>query len=97
MQATVRPVSDPDAKLLDDAFAVLDRYGTAIADRDPTKSFNEDRCELLRRVRAAVYPLIGNGAIRRDDAVRILQRLDDFLARECPMQQSAAPRMGTPR
>jgi hypothetical protein len=94
VRATVPPASDLYAQSLRDAFAVLDRYFTSIANRDPTKSLNEDRCELLCRVRAALDPLIFNGAIRRDDVAEIAQRIDDLLADECPAAQSTVPRMG---
>jgi hypothetical protein len=87
-------MSDLDPQLLRDAFAVLDRYFTGIPNRDPSKSLNEDQCELLRRVRAAVDPLIFNGAIRRGDVAEIAQRIDDFLASECAAAQSEVPRMG---
>lgn len=94
MRATAPPVSDLDTQLLRDAFAVLDRYRTGIANRDPTRSLNEDRCELLRRVRAAMHPLLFDGAIRRDDVAEIAKRIDDFVAHECPTAQSSVPRMG---
>jgi hypothetical protein len=86
-------VSDGYPQILRDAFSVLDRYCTDIGSRDPVKSLNEDRCELLRRVRAALEPLIFNGDVRRDDVAQITQRIDDLLAAECPVLQSAVPRM----
>lgn len=93
MRASVPSVSDLDPQLLRDAFAVLDRYGTDIAKRDPVKSLNEDRCELLRRVRAALYPLIFSRDVRRDDVAEITRRIDDLLTAECPTAQNGVPRM----
>jgi hypothetical protein len=83
MRAIATPESDVSAQLLRDAFAVLDRHSTEIANRDPSRSLNEDRCELLCRVRAALDPLLFNGAIRRDDVTEILRRIDEFITNEC--------------
>jgi hypothetical protein len=93
MGASAPSVSDLYAQMLRDAFATLDAYRIAIANRDPVKSLNEDRCELLRRVRAALAPLILDGDIRRDDVAEVAQRIDDFLAAECPVAPAAVPRM----
>jgi hypothetical protein len=77
-------MTDLHPELLRDAFAVLDRYSTSIANRDPAKSLNEDRGELLQRVRAALDPLIFEGATQREDVAQIAQRIDDALARQLP-------------
>jgi len=96
MQATtVQPVSDGYAQLLGAAFSVLDRYATAIADRDSSKSLNEDRCELMRRVRAALASLILDEPLRRDDVAEIAQRIDGWLADECSAAQPPIRRMGS--
>lgn len=86
-------MSDLYPQLLRDAFAVLDRYHAAIANRDPAKSLDEDRCELLRRVRAALDPLLFEGNVRRADVAEIAQRIDGLLTTECPAAQTAVPRM----
>lgn len=90
-----RAVSDLDPQLLRDAFAVLDCYSASIANRDPVKSLNEDRSELLRRVRAALDPLIFNATVRRDDVAEIAQRIDNVLAAECSGAQTTEARTGT--
>ena|SRR5689334_12265229 len=94
MQATVRPVSDGYAQLLGTAFAVLDRHSKAIADRDSSKSLNEDPCELMRRVRAALESLIFDTSSQRDDVAEIAQRIDGWLADECSAAQPPIRRMG---
>ena len=63
-------------QLLRDAFAVLDAHRLSIADRDPARSLNEDSGDLLRRVRAALDPLLGND-VRSDDVAEIVRRIDD--------------------
>ena len=75
-------MSDLHPQLLRDALSVLDRYSAKIADRDPVKSLNEDRTELLARVRAALDPLIFDGTVRRDEVAEIAQKIDDVLAAE---------------
>ena len=75
-------MSDLHPQLLSDAFSVLDRYSAAIPDRDPVKSLNEDRTELLSRVRVALEPLIFDGTVRRDEVAEIAQKIDDVLAAE---------------
>jgi hypothetical protein len=85
-------VPDLHPELLRDAFSVLDRYSTGIANRDPVKSLNEDRADLLRRVRAALGPLILNGTVPRDDVAEIAQRIDDALATGCSNPWSTNPR-----
>jgi hypothetical protein len=47
-----------------EALEVLDRYEAPIHRRDPVKSLNEDREELLGRMQAALE-LLGSVAIRR--------------------------------
>jgi hypothetical protein len=76
------------------ALDVLDNYHTAISDRDPTKSLNEDPQELLLRVRRALEPLIFNGASRRDDVAEIAKRIDDCLATYSAVAQSPVPYSG---
>jgi len=67
------------AQLVRDALDVLDRYRAPIGKRDPVKSLNEDREELLGRVRAALEPLIFRGLEeRRGDVVEILRRIDEM-------------------
>ena len=73
---------DLHPQLLRDAFEVLDRYSASIANRDTVKSLNENRGELLHRVRAALDPLIFKGNVRRDDVAEIAQKIDDVLAAE---------------
>lgn len=87
-------MSDIHPQLLCDALAVLDRYSTNIANRDPAKSLKEDRTELLRRVRAALDPLIFDGTVRRNDVAEIAQRIDDTLASECSGAQSTESHTG---
>lgn len=94
MHATDAPLNAAYVQLLRDAFIVLDRYSARIANRDRAKSLNEDRRELLCRVRAALQPLMFDGAIGRDDVTEIARRLDDFLTNECPAPQKPVPRMG---
>lgn len=93
MQVTSQPPSDLYPQVLRDAFTVLDRYQAGIAGRDPTKSLNEDRYELLWRVRRALEPLIFNGGLRRDDVAEIAGRIDELLAVECNAAHGAAPRV----
>ena len=64
-------------QLLRDAFAVLDAHRLSIADRDPARSLNEDSGDLLRRVRAALDPLLRNDAVRCDDVAEIVRRIDE--------------------
>jgi hypothetical protein len=90
-------VSDVYAGLLRDAFEVLDRHFAALPNRDPSRSLNEDRCELLRRVRAALDPLILDAAIPREDVAEIAHRIDALLATECLTTQSTVPHMYLPR
>jgi hypothetical protein len=73
---------DLHPQLLRDAFDVLDRYSVSIANRDVVKSLNENRGELLRRVRAALEPLLSKDNTRRDDVAQIAQRIDGVLAAE---------------
>jgi hypothetical protein len=81
------------SEVLGEAFAVLDRYFGEIANRDPVKSLDEDRCDLLRRVRTALEPLVYEGDVRRDDVAKITQRIDDLLITECAVGPAAVPRM----
>lgn len=92
MQATGL-VSDPYAQLMRDAFAVLDLYVMDIANRDPTRSLNEDPRELLSRVRAALKLLMLEGAPRRENVTEIVRRIDEFLSTECALPQRPVPRM----
>ena len=75
-------MDDLHPQLLRDALSVLDRYSVAIANRDPVKSLDEDRTELLARVRAALEPLIFDGTVRRNEVAEIAQKIDDVLAAE---------------
>jgi hypothetical protein len=83
--------SDLHPQLLRDALSVLDRYSAGITNRDPTKSLNADRTELLGRVRAALKPLILDGGVPRHDVAEVVQRIDDVLAAECSAAQRNAP------
>jgi hypothetical protein len=76
------------------AFDVLDNCYTAISDRDPTKSLNENSHELLLRVRRALETLILNSASRRNDVAEIAKRIDDWLTTEAAGAQSPVPLMG---
>jgi hypothetical protein len=87
------PVTDLHPQLLRDAFAVLDRHSMRIADRDPVRSLNADRSGLLRRVRAALEPLIFNGIVRREDVTDIARRIDEALATGCADAQTTNLRM----
>jgi hypothetical protein len=85
-------MSDIPPQLLRDAFAVLDRHPTAIANRDPVKSLNEDLVDLLRRVRAALLPLILDGTVPRPDVAEIVQRIDAALPSESSSARSTDAR-----
>jgi hypothetical protein len=80
--------------LVRDALALLDRYGTAIADRDTTRSLDEDGSDLLRRVRAAMEPLLLAGATPDAEVAQLTTQIDALLATESPVVQGTAPRMG---
>jgi hypothetical protein len=86
------PSVDLHPQLLRDAFDVLDRYSVSIAKRDVVKSLNENRSELLRRVRAAIEPLISKGNTRQDDVAQIAQRIDAVLAAESSGAPGDEPR-----
>ena len=69
----------PYAQLVRDALDVLDRYRAPIGKRDPVKSLDEDREELLGRVRAALERLISPAPSGRDNVIEIVRRIDEFL------------------
>ena len=70
-------MSDPYAHLVREGLEVLDRYHAPIHSRDPVKSLNEDRDELLGRMQAALEALISGGREgRRDDVVEILRKIE---------------------
>ena len=50
-------MDDLYTRLVHDALEALDRDGVRIEGRDPVKSLDEDREELLRRLRAALEPV----------------------------------------
>jgi hypothetical protein len=93
MRPNTPEVNERHPQLLRDAFGVLDRYGVKIANRDPTKSLDEDGCDLLRRVRMAMDPLILDGTVKRADIAELAKQLDEVLATECIIVPSSAPRM----
>lgn len=93
MKVTSQLPGDLYPQVLRDAFTVLDRYKAGIAGRDPTKSLNEDRYELLWRVRRALEPLMSDGGLRRNDVAEIASRIDDLLAVECNVARGAPPRV----
>jgi hypothetical protein len=67
------------AQLVRDALEILDRYRVPIGNRDPVKSLNEDREELLARMRAALEPLAFQDLERRADVVEIMRRIDESI------------------
>ena len=73
-------MNDPRPHLLHEALGVLDRYSAKLGQRDPVKSLNEDQNGLLRRVRAALEPLIFNGKVRRNEVAELAERIDETLA-----------------
>ena len=81
-------MNDPRPNLLHEALGVLDRYSGQLGKRDPVKSLNEDQNGLLRRVRAALAPLIFNGKVRRNEVADLVERIDEVLATECSGAQS---------
>jgi len=75
--------SDPDplyAQLVRDALDMLDHYGLALGQRDPSRSLNEDCNDLLGRMRAALEPLASQGVGPRADVTDMLRRLDEAQA-----------------
>jgi hypothetical protein len=81
-------MNDPRPDLLHDALNVLDRYSAPLGNRDPVKSLNEDQNGLLRRVRAALAPLVFNGKVRRKEVADLVERIDEVLATGCSDAQS---------
>ena len=80
-------MNDPRPDLLYEALNVLDRYSATLGNRDPVKSLNEDQNGLLRRVRAALAPLI-LGEVRRNEVADLVERIDEVLATGCTGPQS---------
>jgi uncharacterized protein YqgV (UPF0045/DUF77 family) len=72
-------LDDLYARLVRDALEALDRYRVPIEGRDPVKTLDEDRDELLRRLRAALEPLASKHRDRRDTVIQILSRIDEML------------------
>jgi hypothetical protein len=73
-------MNDPYAELVRDAFDVLDRHRAPIGRRDPVKSLEEDRGELLGRMRAALQPLVVRDPDSSADVVAIVRRIDEMCA-----------------
>lgn len=67
-------MDDPYAQLVHDALEVLDRRRAPMRRRDPVKSLDEDREELLGRMQAALELLISGGG--PEDVVGILRRIE---------------------
>jgi hypothetical protein len=67
-------MNDPYAQLVHEALEVLDRYGAPMHGRDPVKSLDEDREELLGRMQAALEPLRSGGG--PEDVVEILRKIE---------------------
>lgn len=72
-------LDDVYARLVHDALEALDRCRVPIEGRDPVKSLDEDRDELLRRLRAALEPLVSKHRDCRDTVIQILSRIDEML------------------
>ena len=84
-------MNDPRPHLLHEALGVLDRYSAQLGRRDPVKSLNEDQNGLLRRVRAALAPLIFNGKVRRNEVADLVERIDEVLATGSSSAQNIKP------
>lgn len=67
-------MDDHYAQLVGEALEVLDRYGAPLHKRDPVKSLDEDREELLGRMQAALELLRSGGG--PEDVVGILRRIE---------------------
>ena len=67
-------MNDPYAQLVREALEVLDRYDAPMHGRDPVKSLNEDREELLGRMQAALERLISGGG--PEDVVGIVRKIE---------------------
>ena len=82
--AVVTAVDDSYAQLVGEALEVLDRYRAPMLRRDPVRSLNEDREELLGRIQAALERLISDGGPQ--DVPGILRRIELSRLRAHPGQ-----------